>query len=86
MRMCGTPEYAAPDIFKGQYDEKCDIWSFGVLLYTLLTATFPFRGENRQETVSLIQKGKFTFHSPIWNKISNEAKQFISQLLTKDAS
>jgi calcium-dependent protein kinase len=81
--MCGTPEYAAPDIFKGEYDEKCDIWSFGVLLYVLMSATFPFRGESREETIALIEKGTFTFHSEIWNTISAEAKEFISRLLTK---
>jgi calcium-dependent protein kinase len=48
MRVCGTHEYAAPDIFEGEYDEKCDMWSFGVLVYVLLSGTFPFRGSTKE--------------------------------------
>lgn len=40
--------YIAPEVIKGNYDEKCDIWSAGVILYTLVTAMFPFDGEDNK--------------------------------------
>lgn len=38
--------YIAPEILKADYDERCDIWSMGVILYILVTAAPPFDGEN----------------------------------------
>ena len=38
----GTPHYVAPEIFKGAYDLKCDNWSIGVILFTLLSGKHPF--------------------------------------------
>jgi len=42
--LIGTSYYIAPEIIEGSYDERCDIWSLGVILYILVTAVPPFDG------------------------------------------
>lgn len=80
----GTVLYIAPEVISGSYDEKCDIWSLGVLLYMLLCGQPPFYGSSRQEVMAKIKKGRFQFKSKIWNVISTEAKDLISLMLTLD--
>jgi calcium-dependent protein kinase len=45
----GTPYYIAPEVINGQYNEKCDIWSCGVILYIILSGNPPFNGKNNKE-------------------------------------
>jgi MAP/microtubule affinity-regulating kinase len=53
---CGTPSYMAPELtMKREYDGKAvDMWALGVLLYVMLTGTFPFRGQSESELYSKI--------------------------------
>ncbi|CAD8051703.1 unnamed protein product [Paramecium primaurelia] len=79
----GTPMYMAPEVIKGSYDEKCDIWSLGVLLFTLLSGHLPFHGETKEELYDNIQKANISFTSTIWSHISSEAKDLIKKMLSK---
>lgn len=45
-KLVGTSYYIAPEIIAGLYDERCDLWSAGVILYILVTAIPPFDGNN----------------------------------------
>jgi calcium-dependent protein kinase len=73
--------YIAPEIINGSYDERCDIWSAGVILYILVTAIPPFDGENDREIISAVKRGQYTFDIPEMKKVSSECKDLISKML-----
>lgn len=77
----GTAYYVSPEVLEGDYDEKCDIWSAGVILYILLTGDPPFNGANDSEIYRKITKKQFTFPSPSWDKISEDVKDLIRNML-----
>jgi len=59
----GTPYYIAPEVLNGDYDQRCDVWSAGVIMYILLGQEAPFLGETTNETYELIKTGKLEFKS-----------------------
>jgi len=80
----GTPYYIAPEVLAKNYGSKCDIWSCGVITYIVLSGIPPFNGASDQEIMKKVKVGKFSFADPVWNGISDQGKDFISQLLIKD--
>jgi calcium-dependent protein kinase len=81
-RISGTPYYIAPEVLNEKYDEKCDVWSCGVIMYILLCGYPPFNAETDQEILNKIKLGKFTFPEEEWDNISTEAKELIGRMLT----
>jgi len=80
----GTLVYCSPEVLANNYNESCDIWSCGVLMYCLLSGYFPFRGEDEEEVTTKILSGKFEFDIENFNNISDEAKDLISKCLVQD--
>jgi len=77
----GTPYYVAPQVLAGKYDQQCDTWSCGVIMYILLCGYPPFYGQSDQEVLAKVKKGHMTFPSCDWNHISNDAKDLIRSLV-----
>ena len=80
----GTPLYISPEVLQNKYNEKCDIWSCGVIMYMMLSGQPPFKGDNDEEIYHSIKEGKFSFDDEIWDEISSDAKNLIKHLLIKD--
>ena len=80
----GTPYYIAPEVLKGNYDEKCDIWSIGALTYIMLCGEPPFKGKSNNEIFMKIIKEPIKFNPYKWNNLSENSKNFIKNLLNKD--
>lgn len=76
----GTAYYISPEVLQGKYDEKCDIWSAGVILYIIICGYPCFNGEDDDEIFAAIQKGKIVFPSPEWDSISNDARELIKKM------
>ena len=81
----GTPYYIAPDVLNKSYNEKCDIWSLGVILYILLVGYPPFNGPDDKKIIDAVKKGKYTLDEPEWDDVSEEAVDLVRRCLTYDA-
>lgn len=80
----GTPYYVAPQVLTGSYDEKCDIWSCGVICYILLCGYPPFYGDRDEDILRRVKRGEFDFPSPDWDNITADGKDIIKKMLTRD--
>jgi len=77
----GTIYYIAPEVFKSKYNEKADVWSCGIILYTMLCGHPPFMGSNEEKIKNKILNCKLIFPSSEFKNVSHDAINFIKQLL-----
>ena len=80
----GSPYYSAPEIHNKNYNEKCDLWSCGVILYFLLAARPPFGGEEDDEIIESVKLGRYDLESHPFNNLSPDCKDLLQKLLTND--
>ncbi|KAK5968521.1 Twitchin [Trichostrongylus colubriformis] len=81
----GTAEFAAPEVANGDpVGYFTDMWSVGVLSYILLSGLSPFAGENDEETLKNVKKCDWNMDDPIFNQVSDNAKDFIRKLLVAE--
>ena len=83
-KMVGSPYYMAPEVLNRKYNEKCDLWSCGVILYLLLSARPPFGGEDDEEVIQSVQSGKFDLKSSPFNTLTTSCIDLIKKLLITD--
>ena len=84
--LIGSSYYIAPEVLSRNYTEKCDLWSCGVIMYILLTGRPPFGGNNDEEILGRIKKGKYDLSKYPWGVISAEAKDLIKRLIEPNPS
>lgn len=81
----GTPIYMAPEVITNYgYSQQCDIWSIGIVLYTLLSGKAPFNANTEEELHELIKRGELNFSTKRWASISPAAKQLLEGMLKVD--
>ncbi|CAK9821549.1 Peripheral plasma membrane protein CASK [Anthophora retusa] len=82
----GCPHFMAPEVIqRRQYGKPGDVWSAGVLLHVLLTGTLPFVG-SRDRLREAICRGRVQMETPLWDNISEPAKDLIQRMLTTDVN
>ncbi|XP_036766898.2 myosin light chain kinase 3 isoform X2 [Manis pentadactyla] len=83
----GTPEFLAPEVVNYEFVSfPTDMWSVGVIIYMLLSGLSPFLGETDAETMNFIVNCTWDFDTDTFEGLSEEAKDFVSQLLVKEKS
>lgn len=84
--MAGSPAYVAPEVLLGDYSEKVDVWSAGVLLHALLIGVLPFQGDSLETVFEAIKNTKLDFHTGKWQSVSKPARDLLERILTRDAT
>ena len=80
----GTPYYIAPEVLLESYNEKCDVWSIGVILYLLLVGQAPFDGDDDDIICQKIIQEEIDYENSKIKSLSPEAVDFLKKLLQKD--
>lgn len=94
----GSPQYSAPELAlialqhhtttktKPLFNEKCDIWSTGIVTYVMLTGLMPFDGASPTEVFQQVVKNQIPFHLPACRRLSPSCKEFILSLTSTNPS
>eukprot|EP01032_Pedospumella_encystans_P018673 gene18673-21248_t len=90
---CGTPYTTAPEVIREHYDERCDVWSCGVVLYIMLCGRRPFEALNitgsladagKAAMITNILAGRYHFNHKPWQSVSKQGLLFVKSLLHPD--
>ena len=81
-KLVGSSHYIAPEVLKKSYNEKCDIWSCGVIMYLLLSARQPFEGKDDNDIMESVAIGKYDLEKAPFDKLSPDALDLIRKCLT----
>ncbi|EDO40703.1 predicted protein [Nematostella vectensis] len=83
--VCGTPMYMAPEVIDDLgYSQQCDVWSIGVIMYTLFTGRPPFMADTEEKLYEIIKKGIVDFSDPCWEVCHESAKNLLLGMLKVD--
>jgi len=85
-RVGGTPPYMSPEMFKGTFTEKCDVWSLGVVVFEMLSGELPYKADNILMQANMVCCPR---RQPAWDKLTRHGwslgvRWFCQQLLSKD--
>jgi calcium-dependent protein kinase len=80
---CGSIQYVAPEVLRGNYGSQCDMWSLGVIVYMILSGGPPFDGYE-DEVLENIRIGNYKMKGNRWKSVSDQAKDFVKRLLVVD--
>ena len=83
-KFIGTSYYIAPEVLKESYDQKCDVWSCGVIMYILLCGYPPFNGNTNNDIYNAIKNNLPYFHGEDWKDITPEAIDLLQNMLNKN--
>jgi serine/threonine protein kinase len=82
---CGSSGYCSPEMIRRErYGKPVDMWSFGVVLFNILSGTPPFFHEDTPTLLQMILDDEVSFNPDYWSEVSKEAKDLILKLLEKD--
>jgi calcium-dependent protein kinase len=86
--ICGSPWYMAPELWDQNYDQTCDIWSLGVILFLFLSGDLPFGTFDAENEVvfAAAKQGKIDFSGVIWKELSPLSKLLCAQMCKLEAS
>jgi len=79
--LVGSSYYIAPEVIRGKYDESCDLWSVGVIMYIMLTGTPPFNGDDDDEILKAVSIGKYDTNLDSYKALTPNAKDLLTKLL-----
>ncbi|GAX17198.1 hypothetical protein FisN_10Lh047 [Fistulifera solaris] len=80
----GTIYTMSPQVLLGNYSAEADLWAVGVIAFMMCSSVKPFYDKRRSVLIDQIMRCKYSFESPVWSNVSEDAKDFISKLIVVD--
>lgn len=76
------PHYCAPEVLKGEFTEKCDLWSIGIIMYFMLMGALPYDGETHEEVIKAVTKVTIKHHNELlYKSLTPESRDLVEALL-----